>query len=126
MDVEIAQIIKDQIENNDIILYMKGTPEEPRCGFSGQASSLIMKHNIPFAYVDVLDNPEIRSTLPAMSNWPTFPQLYVKGELVGGCDIMVQLEQDGELKKILQQALTVNPSNQGGHCGKGGCGCSGG
>ena len=103
MDAEIVQIIKDQIDNNDIILFMKGTPQQPACGFSARAASLLMECNAPFAYVDVYANPEIRTTLPLIANWPTFPQLYIKGELIGGCDIMVELAQTGELKAMIQR-----------------------
>ena len=103
MDPEIVQIIQDQIKNSDIILYMKGTPQAPMCGFSARASSLLMKHHAAFAFVDVLENPEIRATLPKMANWPTFPQLYVKGELIGGCDIMVDMEENGELEALLKK-----------------------
>ena len=122
MDSEIVQLIKDQIENNNIILYMKGTPQQPQCGFSAKASNLLMQCNAPFAYVDVLANPEIRTTLPLVANWPTFPQLYVKSELIGGCDIMEAMAQTGELKKLIQAAIP--PTTGGCGCGNGGsCGC---
>ncbi len=105
MDQEIVQIIQDQLKNNDIILYMKGTPQAPMCGFSAKASSLLMKCNAPFAFVDVLENPEIRATLPKLANWPTFPQLYVKGELIGGCDIMVDMSENGELDALVKTVV---------------------
>jgi monothiol glutaredoxin len=105
MDAEIVQIIKDQIANSDIIIYMKGTPNEPACGFSARAVSCLKQCNAPFAFVDILANPEIRATLPQMANWPTFPQLYVKGELIGGCDIMVEMFQNGELKKLIESVV---------------------
>jgi monothiol glutaredoxin len=95
--------IKQQIESNPIILYMKGTPEQPQCGFSAQATRLLMACGKKFAFVNILENPDIRQTLPSYANWPTFPQLYVNGELVGGCDIITELYQQGELQKILEQ-----------------------
>ena len=86
--MSIEQTIQDQIASNSILLYMKGNPEAPQCGFSSQATQLLMACGKKFAYVDILSNPEIRATLPSVSNWPTFPQLFVEGELVGGCDII--------------------------------------
>ena len=94
--METVSIIKDQIENNTIILYMKGSPEQPQCGFSSQASKALMACGERFAYVDILQNPDIRATLPGYANWPTFPQLFIKGALVGGCDIIVELHEKGE------------------------------
>lgn len=96
--------IKQQITENKIILYMKGTPERPMCGFSARVVQTLVACGVSFAHVDVLANPDIRQTLPEFANWPTFPQLYVNGELIGGCDIIVQLHQQGELQKILQTA----------------------
>lgn len=95
--------IKQQIESNPVILYMKGTPEQPQCGFSAQATRLLMACGKKFAFVNILENPDIRQQLPQYANWPTFPQLYVNGELIGGCDIMTELYQQGELQKILEQ-----------------------
>ena len=83
----IEDTIKEQIKNNAILLYMKGSPEQPMCGFSAQATQALMACGKRFAYVDILSNPEIRATLPKVSNWPTFPQLYVGGELIGGCAV---------------------------------------
>lgn len=102
--METVSIIKDQIENNTIILYMKGSPEQPQCGFSSQASKALMDCGERFAYVDILQNPDIRATLPGYANWPTFPQLFVKGELVGGCDIIVELHEKGELETMVKAA----------------------
>ena len=97
----IESIIKDQIANNPIILYMKGNPNAPQCGFSSQSVQVLMACGQKFAYVDILSNPEIRANLPKVSDWPTFPQLFVDGELVGGCDIMTDMYQRGELKTLL-------------------------
>ncbi len=102
--METIEIIKDQIENNTIILYMKGSPEQPQCGFSAQATQALMACGERFAYVDILQNPDIRATLPGYANWPTFPQLYIKGELVGGCDIIVELYEKGELAVMIKEA----------------------
>ena len=100
--MSIEETIKDQIENNAILLYMKGSPEQPQCGFSAQATQVLMACGKRFAYVDVLSNPEIRSTLPGVSNWPTFPQLYINGELVGGCDIITEMYEKGELQPMIE------------------------
>jgi monothiol glutaredoxin len=99
--MSIEETIKDQINKNPIILYMKGSPNQPQCGFSSQASQILMACGERFAYVDILANPDIRTNLPKISDWPTFPQLFVDGELVGGCDIMTELYQSGELKALL-------------------------
>ena len=102
--MDIIDEIKQQINANNIILFMKGTPEMPQCGFSMQTSQALQACNAQFAHVDVLANPEIRENLPKVSNWPTFPQVFVKGELVGGCDIVLDLYQKGELQKIIEAA----------------------
>lgn len=102
--MDILDTIKDQIESNPIILYMKGSPQQPQCGFSARATQALMSCGERFAYVDILQNPEIRSTLPSYANWPTFPQLYIQGELVGGCDIIVELFEKGELQTMVKDA----------------------
>lgn len=96
--------IKEQIETHSIILYMKGTPQAPQCGFSAQAVQYLAACGKRFAYVDVLANPEIRATLPGYANWPTFPQLYIGGELIGGCDILTEMHETGELQTLIDQA----------------------
>ena len=95
------ETIQEQINGNSILLYMKGNPEQPMCGFSAQATQVLMACGKRFAYVDILSNPEIRSTLPGYANWPTFPQLWVDGELVGGCDIITEMFEAGELEALL-------------------------
>lgn len=95
--------IKQQISENPILLYMKGSPKLPNCGFSSQASQALMSCGEPFAYVDILQNPDIRAQLPAYAEWPTFPQLWVDGELVGGCDIILEMFQQGELQPLVQE-----------------------
>ncbi|MCB1671218.1 MAG: Grx4 family monothiol glutaredoxin [Gammaproteobacteria bacterium] len=102
--MSVEETIKDQINSHDILLYMKGSPEQPQCGFSAQASQILMACGKKFAYVDVLSNPDIRATLPKVANWPTFPQLWVDGELVGGCDIIVEMYEKGELKPLIDSA----------------------
>ena len=88
MSEEIVKSIEKQIQENTILLYMKGSPQAPQCGFSAQTVQCMVSCGQKFAYVDILSNPDIRSTLPAYADWPTFPQLWVSGELVGGCDII--------------------------------------
>ena len=103
----IECVIKDQIDNNPIILYMKGNPNQPQCGFSAQATQMLMACGHKFAYVDILSNPDVRANLPKVSDWPTFPQLFVDGELVGGCDIMTDMYQKGELKTLLDDSAAA-------------------
>jgi monothiol glutaredoxin len=102
MDIEV--LIKQQIAQNPVILYMKGTPQFPQCGFSARAVEAMTQIGEPFAYVNILENPEIRATLPKIANWPTFPQLWVKGELIGGCDIIMEMMQKNELAPIVKDA----------------------
>lgn len=96
--------IRQQIADNPILLYMKGSPQAPQCGFSAQTVQCLMACGERFAYVDILSNPDIRATLPGYANWPTFPQLYVDGELVGGCDIITEMYQSGELEPLVKGA----------------------
>lgn len=96
--------IKEQISSNPILLYMKGAPDFPQCGFSAQVVNILKEYDVKFAYIDILENPDIRQTLPKVANWPTFPQLYVSGELIGGCDIVTGLHEDGKLQAILDKA----------------------
>ncbi len=102
--MDIIETIKEQIENNDILLYMKGSPNQPQCGFSARTVQALMQCGQRFAYVDILANPEIRANLPTYANWPTFPQLWVKGELIGGCDIVTEMFESGELKQLIDEA----------------------
>lgn len=103
--METIEKIKDQIKNNAVLLYMKGSPDQPQCGFSQRASQAVIACGKRFAYVDILANPDIRATLPEYANWPTFPQLWVKGELVGGCDIICEMYEAGELQELLSNAV---------------------
>ena len=96
--------IQKQISENPILIYMKGTPQLPQCGFSAQTVQALMSCGERFAFVNILDNPDIRSELPKYANWPTFPQLWVEGELVGGCEIVVEMYQNGELEPLIKEA----------------------
>ncbi|PIE45413.1 MAG: monothiol glutaredoxin, Grx4 family [Gammaproteobacteria bacterium] len=94
---EIKENIREQIKQYPAILYMKGTPQFPQCGFSSRVVDILKRVGQPFAYINILQEPEIRQHLPQVSNWPTFPQLFINGELVGGCDVIEELDQEGEL-----------------------------
>ncbi|MBE0506096.1 MAG: Grx4 family monothiol glutaredoxin [Marinospirillum sp.] len=96
--------IKEQISSNPVLLYMKGNPQMPQCGFSAQAVQSLMACGQKFAFVNILEHPDVRAELPKFANWPTFPQLWLKGELVGGCDIILDLHQQGELQKMVEEA----------------------
>jgi len=102
--MDVNSRIEDQLKSHDILLYMKGTPDFPQCGFSGQTVAALNAIGRPYAYVNIFEDPEVREGLKTYSNWPTFPQLYVKGELIGGCDIVVEMYQSGELKSLLEEA----------------------
>lgn len=102
---EVLETIKQQIADNPIILYMKGSPNQPQCGFSARASQALMGCGERFAFVDILSNPEIRQALPVYANWPTFPQLWIKGELIGGSDIIIDMFEKGELQPLVKEAV---------------------
>jgi len=106
MSEEIITTIEKQIQDNPILLYMKGSPQAPQCGFSAQTVQCMVSCGQKFAYVDILSNPEIRSALPGYASWPTFPQLWVEGELVGGCDIITEMFESGELETLLDSAAS--------------------
>ena len=110
--MDIIETIKDQIANNTILLYMKGSPNAPQCGFSAKAAQAVMGCGEKFAYVDILQNPEIRANLPKYANWPTFPQLWVGGELVGGSDIMAEMAADGSLQALIKDAVEKAAANK--------------
>ena len=103
--MDVLERIKQQVSGNPIILYMKGTPDFPQCGFSAQTVAALRALGAQFKHVNIFEEPELREALKRFSNWPTYPQLYVKGELVGGCDITLDLFQSGELKKMLEEAV---------------------
>lgn len=110
--MDIMDTLREQIENNPIILYMKGSPNQPQCGFSARTVQALMACGERFAYVDVLSNPDIRANLPQYGNWPTFPQLWVSGELVGGCDIVMEMNENGELQQLVKEAAAAAKQDQ--------------
>lgn len=101
-EAAVTEQIKEQIAKNKVLLFMKGSPQFPQCGFSARAVEVLSQIGRPFAYVNILENPQIRATLPKIANWPTFPQLWIDGELIGGSDIMLQMFQSGELKPLVE------------------------
>jgi len=102
--MDIMDRIKQAIESNEIILFMKGTPDFPQCGFSSRASAALTECGAEYAFINVLAEPDVRENLHRYANWPTFPQLYIDKELVGGCDIIMELFESGELKTMVEQA----------------------
>ena len=104
--------IKRQISENPILLYMKGSPQAPQCGFSAKTIECMVGCGQRFAYVDILSNPEIRATLPSYAEWPTFPQLWVDGELVGGCDIVTEMFESGELEALLSETTESHTDSE--------------
>jgi monothiol glutaredoxin len=98
---QISTAIKEAIAENEVLLFMKGTPDAPRCGFSARTVAVLETLGTPFAAVDILPDPRIRQELSAISNWPTIPQLFVRGELVGGCDIVTEMYETGELAEVI-------------------------
>ena len=100
---DVQARIADDVKSNDVLLYMKGTPQFPMCGFSGQVAQILNYLGVPFKGVNVLEDMEIREGIKAFSQWPTIPQVYVKGEFVGGCDITREMFQSGELQQLLSE-----------------------
>lgn len=111
--MDVNEQIKQAIEGNPIVIFMKGTPDLPQCGFSMRTVEALKACNVEFAYVDVLAQPEIRAGLPQYSHWPTFPQVFINGELIGGCDITLELYQKGELQDLAKQAADGNAAAAG-------------
>ncbi len=105
--MDVLERIRQQVESNPVVIYMKGTPQFPMCGFSSRAANAMASTGVPFAYVNVLEDPEIFENLPRFADWPTFPQVYVGGELVGGCDITLELYESGELKTMMEGAASA-------------------
>jgi monothiol glutaredoxin len=102
--MDVVDRIKSQLSSSKVLLYMKGTPDFPQCGFSAQTVAALRACNAKFDAVNIFEEPEVREALKRYSNWPTYPQLYVGGELVGGCDITLEMYRSGELKKLLTEA----------------------
>jgi len=105
--IDVMDRIKDQVESNAVILYMKGTPQMPMCGFSMRTVEALKSCNREFAFVNVIVDMEIRENLHRYAEWPTFPQLYINGELIGGCDIVMELAESGELQAIVDGAAAA-------------------
>jgi len=103
--MNVIESIKSSVQDNPIVIFMKGTPDFPQCGFSMRTVEAIKACNVEFSYVDILAEPEVRESLPEFSDWPTFPQVFVKGEFVGGCDITLEMFQKGELQELLNNAV---------------------
>jgi monothiol glutaredoxin len=101
--MDVMERIKQEVGSQAVVLFMKGTPDFPQCGFSARTAQVLKASGVEFGHVNVLAEPDIRANLPKFSNWPTFPQLFVKGELVGGCDIAVEMFESGELKKLFEE-----------------------
>jgi monothiol glutaredoxin len=102
MDQQTNDLIKNEIDNNEVCLFMKGTPEAPQCGFSMAVSNILKILEVSFKGVNVLENQNLREGIKVYSDWPTIPQLYVKNEFVGGCDIIKEMYENGELSKLLE------------------------
>ena len=100
--MSIEQFIENEVKSNDVVLFMKGTPQFPMCGFSGQVVQILDYLGVPFKGLNVLESDELRQGIKSYSNWPTIPQLYVKGEFVGGCDIVREMAETGELEQLLK------------------------
>ena len=101
MREELKQQVKSDIKNNKVMMYIKGTADAPMCGFSGRVVSVFKEHNVPFKTANILEDEELRAEMKEYSDWPTFPQVYINGEFVGGCDIIMELHETGELTKLL-------------------------
>ncbi len=109
MDNPVFVEIQNHIQGSDVFLFMKGTPLFPQCGFSARVVQILKHSGVPFASLNVLENAEIREGIKSFSNWPTIPQLYVKGEFIGGCDIVTEMYQTGELQALLEEkGITQN------------------
>ena len=104
--MSIQDKIREQVTSNRVVLYMKGTPQMPQCGFSAQTVAVLKQVGADFHAVNIFEDLELRDELKRFSNWPTYPQLYVKGELIGGCDIAMQMLQSGELKQLIAEATS--------------------
>jgi len=103
--MDVLERIAQQVKQNPVLIYMKGTPQFPMCGFSSRAAEALNACGIPFAHVNVLADRDVFENLPRYADWPTFPQVYIDGDLVGGCDITLELQASGELKKMMEDAV---------------------
>ena len=107
---DIAKWIDDQVKSTDVVLFMKGTPDQPMCGFSGRLVQILDYVGVPYEGINVLESDALRQGIKDYSSWPTIPQLYVKGEFVGGCDIVTEMFQSGELKQLFAERGVVQPA----------------
>ncbi|MEO5344370.1 MAG: Grx4 family monothiol glutaredoxin [Gammaproteobacteria bacterium SHHR-1] len=103
--MDVLDRIKEQVESNPVVIYMKGTPQFPMCGFSSRTAAALQDCGEKFAYVNVLQDQEIFENLPRFADWPTFPQVYINGELIGGCDITLEMHESGELQQMVKDAV---------------------
>ena len=106
MDQQVNDLINSEIENNDVCLFMKGTPDAPQCGFSMAVSNILKLLNVKFKGVNVLEDEKLREEIKVYSDWPTIPQLYIKSEFIGGCDIVKEMYESKELQKILEKKIS--------------------
>ncbi|MBK1694101.1 monothiol glutaredoxin, Grx4 family [Chromatium weissei] len=104
--MDVLERIREQVTCNPVVIYMKGTPQFPQCGFSSRAAAALQETGVPFSYINVLQDSEIFENLPRFADWPTFPQIYIDGELIGGCDITLELHASGELKSMMEKAVS--------------------
>ena len=107
MDQQTNELIKKEIENNDVCLFMKGTPDAPQCGFSMAVSNILKHLKVDFKGINVLEDPNLRQGVKDFSDWPTIPQLYIKNQFIGGCDIVKEMFENGELKKLLSEEKLI-------------------
>ena len=110
--MDVLDRIKEQVDNNPIIIYMKGTPQFPQCGFSSRSAAALQDCGERFAYVNILADAEIFENLPRFANWPTFPQVYIDGELIGGCDITLEMHASGDLQEAVKKAAEKWPKEE--------------
>ena len=111
INLDVSEIIKNEIKSNEVVLFMKGTPVFPMCGFSAAVVEILSNIGVKFNSVNVLESDEIREGIKKFSNWPTIPQLYVKEEFIGGCDILKEMNESGELLELLNtKGISVSPS----------------
>jgi len=110
--MDVLDRIDQQVKGNAVVIYMKGTPQFPMCGFSSRAAAALQDCGEKFAYVNVLSDPEIFENLPRYADWPTFPQIYINGELIGGCDITLEMHANGDLQKMVKEAAEKWPDEE--------------
>lgn len=108
--MDVLERIKQQVDAHPVIIFMKGTPQLPQCGFSSRTVEALKSLEVEFAFINVLSDPEIFQNLPRFADWPTFPQVYVDGELIGGCDITLEMQASGELGKMVKSAIEKQSS----------------